>query len=98
MKLRDIVILFACLLVLIISISKMNDAYADKLKNTYLNTLVYKEHIIQQGDTLWGIVKEWHPGEDPREVVYIIREINEIEDPQKLEIGQAIWVPVEIRK
>ena len=36
------------------------------------------QHIVQPGETLWGIAQVYRPGEDPRKVVYEIQEINGI--------------------
>lgn len=35
--------------------------------------------IVQPGDTLWSIVKDQMPNEDPRDVVGTIRELNRLE-------------------
>lgn len=49
--------------------------------------------IIEPGTTLWHIAREWHPDTDPREIVYIIRQLNPGLDPGRLQVGQQILVP-----
>ena len=36
-------------------------------------------HIVQPGETLWGIAQRYRPNEDPRKVVYEIQEASGIE-------------------
>lgn len=48
----------------------------------------YKEIIVNPGDTLWGIAKATAPDQDPRKIIWDIRQINELE--------QAIVYPGQI--
>ncbi len=50
---------------------------------------------VQPGDTLWGIAAEVRPGEDPRQVVHEIAELNGLSG--SLQIGDEIAVPLPAR-
>ena len=57
---------------------------------------VYSEIVIQSGDTLWNLAKEFGPdGKDIREVVYEICRINDI-SADSIYPGQTILIPVYI--
>lgn len=47
---------------------------------------------VQPGDTLWGIAAEVAPGEDPRDVILQIRELNTV--GVSLQVGDKLDVPV----
>jgi hypothetical protein len=55
------------------------------------------EHVVMPKETLWEIAKNYHPERDPREVIFYVRKINGLEDPQgpMLQVGQRVRVPVE---
>ena len=53
-----------------------------------------KAVVVSQGDTLWRIAQREQPDGNIQELVYYIREINNIEDPGSLQPGQEILVPV----
>lgn len=53
-----------------------------------------KAVVVSQGDTLWRIAQREQPDGNTQELVYYIREINDIEDPGSLQPGQEILVPV----
>ena len=55
--------------------------------------LYYNFVTVEPGDTLWHIAKEAAPREDPRKVVWQIREKNQMSDVT-LFPGQRILVPV----
>lgn len=38
----------------------------------------YSEVVVEPGDTLWSIARAWVPDEDPRAVIGIIRELNQL--------------------
>jgi hypothetical protein len=48
-------------------------------------------------ETLWDIARTYHPERDPREVIFYVRKINGLDDPQGpvLQVGQRVRVPVE---
>jgi Tfp pilus assembly protein FimV len=52
-------------------------------------------HTVSQGETLWSIAASTNPNADPREVVYAIRNINDI-DPGHLRPGLVLKVPVSV--
>ena len=55
------------------------------------------EVVIRPGDTLWGLARQYAPGLDPRQVVYIIRSANDGLDPGRLQPGDVVLVPVEVQ-
>lgn len=55
------------------------------------------EVVVQPGDTLWGLAREYAPSRDPRETIYIIRGANDGLDPGRLQPGDVVLVPVEGR-
>lgn len=52
--------------------------------------------VIEPGDTLWQIARRYHPHRDPRQVVDWIRSLNPGLDPGRLQVGEAVVVPVEM--
>ena len=53
----------------------------------------YAKVMVQSGDTLWGLAQSYGPsGEDTREVVHTICEINQT-SPEDLQPGQTILIP-----
>jgi hypothetical protein len=71
------------------SVKDRHTAYIDYLKQ------VSVAHTVQSCQTLWQIAKHYHPTRDPREVVFFIRQINGLDDPNGPIIypGQQILVP-----
>ena len=66
---------------------------------SYSKTKVsYKEDYILKGDTLWSIAQkelitnEYYKNKDIRDVIYEIKEINNLKD-SNLKIGQKILIP-----
>lgn len=55
------------------------------------------EVVIRPGDTLWGLARQYAPGLDPRQAVYIIRTANGGLDPGRLQPGDVVLVPVEVQ-
>lgn len=54
---------------------------------------VYSEILVQSGDTLWDLAREFGPGgQDVREVVYEICRINDI-SADSIYPGQTILIP-----
>lgn len=95
--LKSYILLAISILIVIISLSSMNDAYTKELKMARNRTDLFIEYIVRDGDTLWKIACEKYPDVDPRKAVYIIREENEIEDVRGLRAGDSIWIPTEIK-
>lgn len=48
---------------------------------------------VEPGDTLWGIATRAAPGEDPRDLIHEIEELNALDG--SLPVGAEIAVPVE---
>ncbi len=68
------------------------------ITNTYkvyaMKEVEYLEVIVNSGDTVWNIAKEYkNEKQDVRELVYIILEVNEIENSMIYE-GQKIRIPI----
>jgi|GEM_PF-374416 len=58
-----------------------------------MSETVYTEVLVQTGDTLWELAKEYGPKEqDVRQTVYTICRINEME-AEDLQAGQKILIP-----
>ena len=55
---------------------------------------VLYRHVVQPGETLWGIAKQYRPNEDPRKVVYEIQEASGVEGGLIMAY-QLVLVPVE---
>ncbi len=55
------------------------------------------EVVIRPGDTLWGLARQYAPDMDPREAVYIIRNANDGLDPGRLQPGDVVLVPTEVK-
>jgi nucleoid-associated protein YgaU len=52
-------------------------------------------YIVHKGDTLWGICKQVYGDmQDTREMVYLMRKLNNIEDPGALQPGMKLYLPV----
>lgn len=49
------------------------------------------------GDTLWSIAKEFYPDVHTGKAVEAIRELNPGIDPGRLQVGQTIFLPREVR-
>lgn len=54
------------------------------------------EVVVQPGDTLWSLARQYAPGMDPREAVYIIRTVNDGLDPALIRPGDVVLVPREV--
>lgn len=53
----------------------------------------YSQYIVQPGDTLWSIAREYRIGrQDIRKVVWELQEVNEI--TPMIYPGQELWVPL----
>lgn len=48
--------------------------------------------VVQQGDSLWSIARRTAPGQDPRDVVYRIRELNGLRS-NLIHPGEVLLVP-----
>ena len=55
------------------------------------------EVVIRPGDTLWGLARQYAPDMDPRQAVYIIRTANGGLDPGRLQPGDVVLIPSEVR-
>jgi len=53
--------------------------------------------VVRPGDTLWGLARQYAPSMDPREAVCIIRGANDGLDPGRLQPGDVVLVPSEVR-
>lgn len=53
--------------------------------------------VVQPEDTLWGLARQYAPDMDPREAVYIIRGANDGLDPGRIQPGDVVLVPTEVR-
>ena len=47
-------------------------------------------HIMKEGETLYSISRKYYPDLDPRYVVAVLRELNDIDNPGRIQIGQKI--------
>jgi len=51
------------------------------------------EVVVQPGDTLWSLARQYAPSMDPREAVYIIRTANGGIDPGRIQPGDVLLIP-----
>ena len=66
----------------------------DMVFDTQSNEITYYiRHIVQPGETLWGIAKRYRPDEDPRRVVAEIQEASNVEG-ELIYPYQLILVPI----
>lgn len=57
----------------------------------------YTEVEIAIGDNLWNLAADFGPAnQDPRDVVYAIRAINELDSASSIQPGQTILIPTYI--
>jgi hypothetical protein len=49
-------------------------------------------YVVEPGDTLWAIATRWAPGHDPREVVHLVVELNDLQTVS-LVPGQRLTLP-----
>ncbi|HPT83751.1 MAG TPA: LysM peptidoglycan-binding domain-containing protein [Limnochordia bacterium] len=71
---------FGLLIILVVSIGAIavKVAWLDGALATAGTELVYREVVVQPGDTLWTIAARQMPGEDPRDAVARIRQLNQL--------------------
>lgn len=86
-------IVILTILSLICIVCSLYTNYARSAKHFETKTVV-----VSQGDTLWRIAQREQPNGNIQELVYYIREINDIKDPGNLRPGQEILLPVEVEK
>ena len=55
------------------------------------------EVAVRPGDTLSGPARQYAPDMDPREAVYIIRTANGGIDPGRIQPGDVLLIPMEVR-
>jgi len=55
------------------------------------------EVVVKPGDTLWKLAQEHYPSRDPRDVVWIIRTANGGIDPGRIQPGDVVLIPSEVR-
>lgn len=52
-------------------------------------------YVVKKGDTLWGICRYIYGDmKDTRKMVYMMRKLNEIEDPGELQPGMELYLPI----
>lgn len=49
--------------------------------------------VVGSGETLWGIAQRIAPGEDPRDVIAEIVDLNALSDAGSIRVGQKLFVP-----
>ena len=54
--------------------------------------VTYREVIVQPGETLWQIASREFPGQHTGELVWQIRQLNDV-DPGRLPIGYRLRIP-----
>ncbi len=50
--------------------------------------------VVGPGETLWDIAQRLAPGEDPRDVIAEIVDLNALSDAGEIRVGQKLFVPV----
>lgn len=64
--------------------------YAKSMKPK--SQVAYKTVVVEQGDTLWDLAKEYFPDMEIRRAVYELKKINNLKDGTIYE-GQSLVVP-----
>lgn len=55
----------------------------------------YQTYIVEGGDTLWGIAKNYAPRSmDLRDYIYRLRQLNNLHESAIIHPGQALKLPV----
>jgi hypothetical protein len=54
----------------------------------------YSTVLVMPGDSLWSIAKSTDPSADPREIIQLLVEINDLPGEVGLEVGQSLLVPI----
>lgn len=86
MKRKKLLFIIAiCIVSSFTIISIKNRTYAFKEEKIYI------KYTVQEGDTLWSIAKKY-TDEDPRKLIYEIREVNNI--TPMIYPGQTIEIPL----
>jgi hypothetical protein len=49
--------------------------------------------VVEPGETLWDIASTLEPGQDPRELIAEIVELNSLSDAGSIRVGQPLYVP-----
>ena len=84
-------IFVGCLALLLVMVV----GYQQTTPNVNAQTQHVKEVTVQAGDTLWDIAaRTSHSNMDVREMVYAVKELNQISDSGSLVPGTKIKVPV----
>lgn len=60
--------------------------------NTSPKKYNYETYIVSEGDTLWSIAASTHPEGDIREIIYMIRQKNDISP--LIFPGQELLIPI----
>lgn len=77
-------IIFSCTIIL--GLGSMSPTQAADKKT-------YKQVIVENGDTLWGLAVRYVPGNDPRMVIDEIINVNELNNAT-ISPGQVLDIPV----
>lgn len=51
--------------------------------------------VVQPGQTLWDIATKAAPGQDPRQVIAEIVDLNSLSDAGSIRVGQPLLVPTD---
>ncbi|HHT42687.1 MAG TPA: LysM peptidoglycan-binding domain-containing protein [Firmicutes bacterium] len=83
-----LIALLASVAAIVVKVIWINDTLAE----TGLER-VYTEVVVQPGDSLWSIATAQMPGEDPRDAVGSIRQLNELQSAE-IYPGQVLTLEV----
>ncbi|MDD2484619.1 MAG: LysM peptidoglycan-binding domain-containing protein [Eubacteriales bacterium] len=86
---------FSAFLVFVILLLATGTSFAVDTETAQgLSEAPYAEVLVEAGDTLWNLAKQYGPEQnDPRDVVDTICELNQI-TPEDLQAGQTILIPI----
>ena len=82
-------VMAVCLIVVLV-ISTIIIFMYKRVEKSTLDHRVPTIHVVKKGETLCGISKKYYPELDYRGVVAVLRELNGIDNPGMLQVGDKI--------
>lgn len=81
-----IAVLFFLLGTIFSSVVQASEGSQQPLKQTTV--------LVAAGDSLWSIAQDVDPNADPREVIHLLVEMNDLPGEVGLQVGQSLLVPI----
>lgn len=81
-------------ILLLITLVSIRIYYLSREQYLFSDWEVTRTIIVSQGDTVWGIANKECEGMNIHKAVYLIRELNKIDNPGAIRPGQELRIPV----